>query len=68
MMGRIFCTTRKDGMKVLEITVFENVAVVEPSITRVLVWNIADLMSLFSVIGALSKGVVEYADAKGLLN
>ena len=55
-------------MKVLEITVFENVVVVEPPITRVLIWNIADLMSLFSVIGALSKGVVEYADAKGLLS
>ncbi len=55
-------------MGTLEIFVSERVLVSEPGDLQILVWCLADLNSFFSVIAALSSGVIYYAEEQGILN
>ncbi len=55
-------------MVTLEIFAIESILISEPDDFQILVWCLADLNSFFSVIAALSSGVIQYAEEQGILN
>ncbi len=55
-------------MVTLEISVVETILISEPDDFQILVWCLADLNSFFSVIAALSNGVIQYAEEQGILS
>ena len=55
-------------MTTLAIFVFDEVAVSELIDFKIIIFEAADLHSLFSVVAALASGVVQYAEERGILN
>ena len=55
-------------MVTLEIFAIESIFISEPGDFQILVWCLADLNSFFSVIAALSNGVIQYAEEQGILS
>lgn len=55
-------------MIVIEIFVSDEISVSESDIFQIIIVELADLRSLFSVVAALASGIVQYAEERGLLN